>query len=99
MQCYLYLQIERIAQYAWLLFIGFVFDLQGARQSMAYFSCCRDSTIIQGPKKKYPPTTFPEILEKTSDFVKNMDTEKMTNEEYLAYQNKAVLGPALQPEA
>ncbi|DBA67695.1 TPA: hypothetical protein ACH3X2_001286 [Trebouxia sp. C0005] len=36
--------------------------MQGDRHSMAYFANARGSTLLQGPNKKYPPITFPEIL-------------------------------------
>ncbi|KAL0034939.1 hypothetical protein WJX79_001693 [Trebouxia sp. C0005] len=37
-------------------------EYKGDRHSMAYFANARGSTLLQGPNKKYPPITFPEIL-------------------------------------
>ena len=34
---------------------------QGDRYSIAYFANARESTVFQGPLKKYPPITFPEV--------------------------------------
>lgn len=40
---------------------GRMCTMQGDRYSIAYFANARDSTVLQGPAKKYPPITFPQV--------------------------------------
>jgi len=71
--------------------------MQGDRHSMAYFANARGSTLLQGPKKKYPPITFPEILaEKRRQMDEVNFREDMTDEEKLDINSNRALGPEFQ---
>lgn len=72
-------------------------DMQGDRHSMAYFANARGSTLLQGPKKKYPPITFPEILAEKRRQMDEMNfREDMTDEEKLNINSNHALGPEFQ---
>lgn len=66
---------------------------------MAYFANARSNTLLQGPQKKYPPITFPEILaEKLRQLGDtNRDTKDMTDEEKLNFNLNNALGPEFEP--
>ena len=70
--------------------------MQGDRYSIAYFANTRAITRLQGPAKKYPPITFPDILaakgQHRKSFAKSTDSD-MTDEEYIAFQKGNAIGP------
>ena len=71
--------------------------MQGDRHSMAYFANARGSTLLQGPNKKYPPITFPEILAEKRRQMDEMNfREDMTDEEKLDINSNHALGPEFQ---
>ena len=68
--------------------------MQGDRYSIAYFANARDSTSLQGPEKKYPPITFPDILAAKSKHSKSFaKAADMTDEEYIKFQKATAIGP------
>ena len=71
--------------------------LQGDRHSMAYFANARGTTLLQGPQKKYPPITFPEILAEKRRQIGDHNREDMTDEEKLDFNLNNALGPEFQP--
>ncbi|DBB14242.1 TPA: hypothetical protein ACH3X3_001190 [Trebouxia sp. C0006] len=72
-------------------------EYKGDRHSMAYFANARGSTLLQGPKKKYPPITFPEILAEKRRQMDEMNfREDMTDEEKLNINSNHALGPEFQ---
>lgn len=75
-------------------------EYQGARASMAYFANVRNSTLLQGPLKKYPALTFNDILAKKLQSPTNDIDEKILEEyspeEYLKYQNDVPVGPEFE---
>ena len=70
--------------------------LQGDRYTLAYLANAQATTRFQGPEKKYPPITFPEILAQKKkyrkSFMKLGETE-MTDEEYFEFQKNTAIGP------
>ena len=72
--------------------------LQGDRYSLAYFANARASTVFQGPKKLYPPVTFPQILEQKKKYRKSFmkRDEDMTDEEYFEFQKSTAIGPEFE---
>lgn len=74
--------------------------MQGDRYSIAYFANVRSSTKLQGPRKQYPPITFPDILaakgKHHKSFTKPRDAE-MTDDEYLEFQKCTAIGPEFDP--
>lgn len=64
---------------------------------MAYFANARGTTLLQGPKKKYPPITFPEILAEKVRQMGDTNREDMTDEEKLDFNMNNALGPEFQP--
>lgn len=74
-----------------------VMMMQGDRHSIAYFANCTGSTILQGPQKKYPPITFPEILAEKRRQVGDVNRDDMTDEEKMAFDLNNALGPEMQP--
>lgn len=71
--------------------------MQGDRHSIAYFANCTGSTVLQGPQKKYPPITFPEILAEKRRQVGDVNRDEMTDEEKMAFDLNNALGPEMQP--
>ena len=71
--------------------------LQGDRHSMAYFANARGTTLLQGPQKKYPPITFPEILAEKRRQLGDANRDDMTDEEKLQFNLNNALGPEFQP--
>ncbi|KAK9845175.1 hypothetical protein WJX84_008654 [Apatococcus fuscideae] len=75
-------------------------EYKGARASMAYFANVRNSTLLQGPLKKYPALTFNDILAKKlqepHNKIDEKDLEKYTPEEYLQYQDNVPTGPEFE---
>lgn len=71
--------------------------MQGDRHSIAYFANCTGSTVLQGPQKKYPPVTFPEILAEKRRQVGDVNRDEMTDEEKMAFDLNNALGPEMQP--
>ena len=69
--------------------------MQGDRHSMAYFANARGSTTLQGPKKKYPPITFPEILAEKQRQSADADFDKMNDEQKVEYLQTKALGPEM----
>ena len=70
--------------------------VQGDRYSLAYFANARASTLFQGPQKKYPPITFPEILAQKKKYRKSfmkLGEDEMTDEEYFNFQKNTAIGP------
>ena len=72
-------------------------DMQGNRHSIAYFANARGTTLLQGPKKKYPPITFPEILAEKMRQLGNTNRENMTDQEKLDFNMNNALGPEFEP--
>lgn len=74
--------------------------VQGDRYSIAYFANTRASTLLQGPEKKYPPITFPDILaakkKHRKSFMKPSDSD-MPDDEYIDFQKVAAIGPEFEP--
>lgn len=70
--------------------------MQGDRHSIAYFANARGSTLLQGPKKKYPPITFPEILAEKQRQTADVDFEKMNDEQKVEYLQTKALGPEME---
>ena len=70
--------------------------VQGDRYSIAYFANVQATTKLQGPKKKYPPITFPDILaakkKHRKSFMKSNDSD-MTDDEYIEFQKATAIGP------
>lgn len=70
--------------------------LQGDRYSIAYFANVQATTKLQGPEKKYPPITFPDILaakkKHRKSFMKLSDSD-MTDDEYIEFQKATAIGP------
>ena len=70
--------------------------MQGDRYSIAYFANTRATTKLQGPDKRYPPITFPDILaakgQHRKTFAKSTESD-MTDEEYIAFQKGTAIGP------
>ena len=71
--------------------------MQGDRHSMAYFANARGTTLLQGPKKKYPPITFPEILAEKRRQLGDHNREDMTDAEKLDFNLNNALGPEFEP--
>ncbi|KAL0046651.1 hypothetical protein WJX82_006114 [Trebouxia sp. C0006] len=72
-------------------------EYKGDRHSIAYFANCTGSTVLQGPQKKYPPITFPEILAEKRRQVGDVNRDEMTDEEKMAFDLNNALGPEMQP--
>ncbi len=72
-------------------------DMQGDRHSMAYFANARGTTLLQGPQKKYPPITFPEILAEKRRQLGDHNRADMTDEQKLDFNLNNALGPEFQP--
>ena len=70
--------------------------MQGDRHSIAYFANARGSTLLQGPKKKYPPITFPEILAEKQRQTADVDFEKMNDEQKVEFLQTKALGPEME---
>lgn len=71
-------------------------EYQGDRYSLAYFANARATTLFQGPQKKYPPITFPEILAQKKKYRKSfmkLGEDEMTDEEYFNFQKNTAIGP------
>lgn len=70
--------------------------MQGDRYSIAYFANARATTRLQGPAKKYPPITFPDILaakgKHRKSFAKSADPD-LTDAEYIEFQKATAIGP------
>ena len=64
---------------------------------MAYFANARSTTLLQGPKKKYPPITFPQILAEKMRQLGDTNREDLTDEEKLGFDLNNALGPEFQP--
>lgn len=77
-------------------------SVQGDRYSLAYFANTRATTKLQGPKKKYPPITFPDILaakkKYRKSFMKLSDSD-MTDDEYFEFQKATAIGPEFDDPA
>ena len=58
-------------------------NLQGERQSIAYFANARVSTVFQGPIKRYPPITFAQIMEQKRGKDLPVNPEQLDPVEYL----------------
>ena len=58
-------------------------NLQGERQSIAYFSNARMSTVFQGPLKRYPPITFAQIMEQKRGKDLPVNPEQLDPVDYL----------------
>lgn len=71
--------------------------LQGDRHSIAYFANARGTTLLQGPKKKYPPITFPEILAEKMRQLGDTNREDLTDQEKLDFNMSNALGPEYEP--
>lgn len=71
--------------------------MQGDRHSMAYFANARGTTLLQGPKKKYPPITFPEILAEKRRQMGDHNREDLTDTEKLDFNLNNALGPEFEP--
>ena len=71
--------------------------MQGDRHSMAYFANARGTTLLQGPNKKYPPITFPEILAEKRRQMGDHNREDLTDEEKLDFDLNNALGPEFEP--
>ena len=66
--------------------------MQGDRYSLAYFANCRNSTLLQGPAKRHPPITFPDILRsKAAAPLKR--SEEMSDEETAKMHSSLAQGP------
>ncbi|KAK9823692.1 hypothetical protein WJX72_004661 [[Myrmecia] bisecta] len=76
-------------------------EYKGPRRSIAYFANARASTILQGPLKKYPEITFPEILAQKAAYREKhfdgKDFDDMTDEEKIQLHGKLALGPEFSP--
>lgn len=59
---------------------------QGDRYSIAYFANGRAGTILQGPKKKYPPIKFEQIVAQKSKYL--TEDEMTSDEKYVEWQKK-----------
>ena len=70
--------------------------MQGDRHSMAYFANARGSTLLQGPQKKYPPITFPEILAEKQRQMGDADLDNMDDTEKLDWLKSKALGPEME---
>lgn len=70
--------------------------LQGDRHSMAYFANAGASTRLQGPQKKYPPITFPEILAEKQRQTEDADFDKMNDEQKTEFMTTKALGPEME---
>ena len=79
-------------------FVRHAVEVQGDRYSLAYFANARATTLFQGPKKLYPPVTFPEILEQKKKYRKSfMKLENdMTDAEYFEFQKSSAIGPEFE---
>lgn len=64
--------------------MGCVHVLQGDRYSIAYFANGRASTVLQGPKKKYPPIKFEQIVAQKSKYLS--EDEVTSDEKYVEWQ-------------
>ena len=71
--------------------------LQGDRHSIAYFANAQGTTRLQGPKKKYPPITFPEILAEKMRQLGDTNREDLTDQEKLDFNTNNALGPEFEP--
>lgn len=71
------------------------FVVQGDRHSMAYFANARGSTLLQGPQKKYPPITFPEILAEKKRQIGEVDFDDMDDKQKLEWLTSKALGPEM----
>ncbi|KAK9833066.1 hypothetical protein WJX74_006251 [Apatococcus lobatus] len=72
-------------------------EYKGARASMAYFANVRNSTVLQGPLKKYPALTFNNILamklQAPTNQIEQKVLEEYSPEDYLKYQDDLPVGP------
>ena len=77
---------------------GHAVVVQGDRYSLAYFANARATTLFQGPKKLYPPVTFPDILEQKKKYRKSFmkREDDMTDEEYFEFQKSSAIGPEFE---
>lgn len=46
--------------------------VQSERYSIAWFVWPRDDALIQGPQKKYPPTTMREFMKVRAPFIRRL---------------------------
>ena len=63
-----------------------VCTMQGDRYSIAYFANGRARTILQGPKKKYPPIKFEQIVAQKSKYL--TEEEMTSDDKYVEWQKK-----------
>ncbi|DBA86602.1 TPA: hypothetical protein ACH3X1_005074 [Trebouxia sp. C0004] len=70
-------------------------DYAGDRYSIAYFANGRARTILQGPKKKYPPIKFEQIVAQKSKYL--TEEEVTSDDKYVEWQKKTAMGPEFDP--